>query len=163
MKYEITLLPGVKKTENPTVVVGTRHIFQTFDDLSKAIVKCAWSPGVFKGDHRKKANFEFADVMGLDFDDGLPMKIVADRLKNLGLDFSISLTRHHQKPKKSGDSLKPACDRFRVLIPLEERICSLEEFEATWAFLFEHFPEIDIKCKDPSRLFFASINGRWEE
>ncbi len=116
MSYEVTVYPDVRKTENPFVVKGQRHIFKTFDELKKAVVKIAWSPGVFKDDHRKKLNFEFAQVIGLDFDEAISMLEVAIRLKKLGLDYAISLTRHHQIPKpQKDDDPKPACDRFRVV------------------------------------------------
>lgn len=164
MKYEITVFPGVKKTENPRIVDGQRYVFRDFAHLSRGITKIAWSSGLFTNDYRNKANFECANVIGLDFDDGLSMNDVAKRLAALGLTYSITLTRHHQKPKpqKQGRPDKPACDRFRVVIPLEEPITNAEDFEATWSYLYEKFPEIDTACKDPSRLFFASIQGPWE-
>ncbi len=162
MNYSITILKDVNKTENPKCVTGKKYDLP-FDRIKKAVVNYAWAPSIFKDNYRSKANFLYSDLMALDFDENSTLSDVARRLKNLNLDYAISLTRHHQipKPQKSAEP-KPPCDRFRVIVPLEERIVTIEDFESTWAMLYEHFPEVDSHCKDPSRLFFASINGQWE-
>ena len=79
-------------------------------------------------------------------------------LLKLGCASVITFTRNHQKVKNLNTaSEKPACDRFRILVFLDEIIedGSLYEHVAR-AFTERVFPEADKSCIDCSRQFYAS-------
>jgi hypothetical protein len=157
-RYQITLFPNVVGTRYPhKSVSGILANFSNLSDLERVIVKHAWSPAVFQDNCRRNENFKRMSVMGLDFDGNAMIKDVAGKLRILDLEFSITLTRHHQKQKGN----KPPCDRFRVVIPLEEPITNQKEFLETWRSIRNEFPQIDAQCKDAARFYFASIHGVW--
>ena len=101
------------------------HDFKTsridLDTLARGIQKCCWSAMVFRNKHRAEANFIQSDLCVLDFDDG--ETTLSDAVENFFPDMQhiIATTKSHQLPK--GD--KPACDRFRVIIPWETTITDL--------------------------------------
>lgn len=51
----------------------------------------------------------------------------------------------------------PACDRLRVIIPLERAITTNEEYQATWQKAKELWPFIDESCSDSCRYYALSI------
>ena len=161
MKHKtITIFSGVEKDKHPSKArLGKTVQFSNFPALNKFIVSTAWSPSVFKENVRKNENFLYADVMALDFDEGATPMQVSRRLSQLKLDFSITLTRNHLKKTET----KSKGPRFRVVIPLEERIRCKRVFENTWKWLHLQFPEVDIQCKDPARFYFASTKGIWRK
>lgn len=160
---EITIYKKVQGTKYPQFSnIGERIKVDSLIELNSIIIESAHSPGIFRGDERKNENFLYADTIELDFDGGIAPTQVHKKLKSLGLDHSITLTRHHLKNKKSGKREMPPDHRFRVIIPLEKRVTTVEQYTHAWNYLASLFPEIDQQCKDPARFFFASVNGVWE-
>ena len=136
----------------------------TIAEIAAFVTKSGWSPSVFKeittadGDRRMKRGNDFIEeiqVLALDVDGGCTLKEASVRFT--GYQAVIATTRNHQKPKlkKSGDTI-PACDRFRVIIPLSVPIRSDEHFKQVWAEAFGKWPFIDQACKDVARFFYPS-------
>lgn len=124
----------------------------SFVELHNKVVNSAWSPALVRNNKRSSDNFESAEVMALDFDGELTAKEATFRLRENGLNYSLTYSKSHQIDK-SGEGPK---DRFRIIIPLSERISDKKIFDYTWNYLHKLFPEIDTQCKDPSRFYFAS-------
>ncbi len=155
---EISIYKAVGGTLDPSKSVEAERVtFDSIADLENCITKHAWSPGVFMNDYRTNENFLHCDVFALDFDGGVTVVEIKKRLDKLNIDYSITLTRHHNLQKKEN----VASERFRLVMPLEKRIESKIDYEKFWSMLHRVFPEADNKCKDPARFFFASINGAW--
>ncbi len=124
--------------------------------LAAVVSTCDWCPGVFSDGHRHKSSFAHSDLIVFDVDDGLTADEAQKRLDAAELSYLLLLSKSHGIPK--GD--KPACDRFRIVLPAERRITSLEDHAATWASWYEDvLPEADTKAKDAARFFYASPKG----
>ncbi len=138
-----------------------------FDDLEKYVCNSSWSPSLFNntenkkennkmGMWRKKSNFKSCDYLALDIDDSCTIEAAKDKFK--GYKAVFFTTRNHQKIKNKGKSNeKPACDRFRVIIPLEKTITNSNDYIQTWKFAENKWPFIDKACKDNSRFYFPSV------
>ena len=113
------------------------------DKLQIAMTRYIWSPCVWIWGKRCHANFLYADWLGLDFDDGDP---TLDQIKREICDYKriIGVTENHQKIKHEGEkNEQPACDRFRVAIPFERRIETLDEFLGTMDDVKRKYPTVD--------------------
>jgi hypothetical protein len=101
---------------NTTYDVLFRPVTTTFAELKKIIKQNkAYSLTTYENDHRanKNAKLEY-DVIAFDVDEGQTIEEAKQNLN--GYKALISTTKSHQKQKDK----KPACDRFRVLIPLSQ-------------------------------------------
>jgi KaiC/GvpD/RAD55 family RecA-like ATPase len=126
-----------------------------FASLKKLILTKNWSPAVFDNDYRNSKNFKSADFIGLDVDDGLSIAEAKEMFK----DFMhiIAPSQNHQKVKTTSTGvIKPAVDRFRVLLWLENTIDNVDDFRATWDALYAQYPFIDKACKNADRFFYPS-------
>lgn len=133
-----------------TDTVNTIHKeINSISDICVIIKSASWAPGVFKNNYRNTQNFESTLLMVLDVDKECS-------LDNAIRTFSpyrhiIATTKSHQKDKNG-----LTCDRFRVLLFLDQAISDSATYYATWFSLFKLFPFIDEQCKDPARFFYAS-------
>lgn len=123
----------------------------SLDDVAKLMRTKTISAGVFKEDYRNINNFERADFMLLDVDDGCTLTDAIKKLENK-YEAVIATTKSHQKEKEG----KGIADRFRVLLKLEQPITNAKDYYETYTALKEEFPFIDPQCTDPSRQFYAS-------
>lgn len=121
----------------------------SLDNLKTIITTQDYSLGRFKGSKRNLANFESAEAIGLDFDDGMSLAEAKEAFK----DYShiIATTKSHGIEKNG-----KVADRFRVILKLSEPIKDVATFEATWHDLARKFPACDRACKDASRFFYPS-------
>lgn len=117
------------------------------DELLSYITEYNWSCGTFKDGHRSTKNFQYADVIALDFDEGMTIDEAAEAFK--GYKCVIAPSRNHRKEKNG-----KIADRFRVVIPLSEPITNYKDFKATWKSLHKKFSMIDEACSDASRLWY---------
>jgi hypothetical protein len=109
---------------NPKKVGYARRWQIDRSKLSETILKSVWSPIVWAKGHRKRENFQFADWLVLDFDNGeLPLE---NAVNNVFCDMIhlIGTTRSHTEE----------APRFRVCIPFERRITELDIYEGNLAF-----------------------------
>lgn len=141
--------------DSPRRPVGTTFTrgFLTADTnaavvLARGVLKYAWAPGIFEQGYRCKANFLFADWIGLDFETHEFTLAQAER-KFCDMVHVIGTTRSHGLSKDGA----PPVDRFRVLIQLEKRCHDRAAFEATLKAIRKVYP-IDKACIDAARHFF---------
>lgn len=146
-----------------------------WNDLANLVCATAWSPAIFghvvvtnsngttsSGLHRLASNVKKIEILAFDVDEGGSVSKATNALKHHGLAGIIGATRNHQKPKNEG----PACDRFRIILPLAHSLESEAEFKNVWFHGLQCFPYADKACKDRSRLFFpcshilANVPGR---
>lgn len=106
----------------------------------------------FANNIRNSANFLSADLCILDFDGNLSLETA----KILFADYQaiIVTTKSHQKSSKNGVGIEKR-DRFRVLIPLDKRITSINEFERVMKNVTRDFNSDDA-CVDGARFFYPN-------
>ena len=128
------------------------------DILAVIICKLSWSPFIFKVDHeigksrRHRSLFEATDLLVFDIDEGMTLQQAIERCKDDHV--IIATTKSHQVEKTSGKSIKPACDRFRVIKILERPVSDEKEYEATWLLEAQKLGCVDEQCKDTARFYF---------
>lgn len=146
----ISYHPKPPDTKRPFQYAKGFNIFP-WDDLeiiSEVICKHAWSPIIWKGGNRKKINFLRCDYLVLDFDDGTPtMEDAADKFCEYA--HIIAPTKSHQKEKDG----KPACDRFRLIVPFAEPVTDRARYEYTAAMITKKVGA-DKSVKDGGRFFW---------
>lgn len=116
--------------------------------MANIATKHVWSPIVWRGGVRKSENFLFSDYCVLDFDSSMQLLEAYDAFKDYQC--FIATTMSHQK-RKNGH----ICDRFRVIIPWEKRIESINIFRGNMQELIKIY-EADDACKDGGRLYKPS-------
>ena len=122
---------------------------ETPDELAKIICNGRYSPIVYKNNKRHQSNFDYADIVALDFDGDLSLKEA--RLQFKAYTHIIAPTKSHQKEKNG-----IVADRFRVVLFLSERITDLQVYRNTVIGLLRMFPQADPQCKDGARYFEPS-------
>jgi len=118
----------------------------TAGEAAKVITKYAWSPCLWAGGIRKKANFRCAMWLALDFDEGLSIDEAKETFANhLHI---IGTTRNHRVEKNG-----VVADRFRVLLKASEVIRDRLVYEETMRALCARY-HCDPAAKDAARLFW---------
>lgn len=117
--------------------------------LAETITSCCWSPEIWHENTRKKANFESAQFLVLDFDE--PGDETMEEVNRSLCDHKriIGTTRSHMKLKKG-----LVCERYRLIIPFETPITNLAQYLATLKKAYERFPWADKACIDAGRFYF---------
>lgn len=100
-----------------------------FDTLKGHICKHVWSGILWQPGVRKAENFYACAYAVLDFDDGLTIEDCIAAFADCPL--LIGTTKSHglEKISKSGGITRPACDRYRAVIPLAKPIWSRDVYE----------------------------------
>jgi hypothetical protein len=159
-KFNITVFPQAEINPSNSSY-GIQKELNCFEDLHELIQEKAWSPAVFKESKRSVANFLYADLIALDFDEGLTVEEAKARLEKEDLAYSITFSRHHQIIKHKGEASEQlACDRFRVILILKERAISAADYLKTLLEAQRMLPELDPSCLDAARFFFPSTGGK---
>lgn len=115
--------------------------------IANCLLRCAWSPIVFKDGYRKSDNFIKCHYLALDFED--PEYNLASAQNDFcDVTHIIGTTRNHQVLKDGR-----LMDRFRVLIPWERAIVDRQEYVYNMKLITSIYPA-DEKCVDPARHFF---------
>lgn len=118
-----------------------------FSDIITAV---PWSPIIWEGGQRLKKNFKSCKYAALDFDDGeWTIGDAVNWCKAQGVAAIIGTSKSHQI-EKSG---KPACDRFRLVVPFESEITARHHYEGRMAELHTTMP-CDKSCSDAARFFW---------
>jgi hypothetical protein len=135
--------------------VASEVIEVTWEQLQDTILDTLWAPGTFVDGRRSIASFEQTTLLVLDIDDGCTIeqaKLIFSEYAHI-----IAPSKSHQKDKvRPSGNISPACDRFRLILPLNEPITNDNDFKATWFRAQALCPAIDAACKDASRFFFPS-------
>ena len=131
-------------------------------NIGSIITQTNWSPSVFKLDsetqrmHRSNKNFLSCSVLSLDIDDGMTIEEAKTVFSEYM--FIIATTKSHQKDKTTPSGvLKPACDRYRVIIPLDAIVDNSDLLRGVWGEAYKLWPFIDEACKDAARYYAKSI------
>ncbi len=129
-----------------------RDGFKTKELTIKALAEAvkrghAWSCATYDRSMRSKGNYQQAQLIGLDIDNGLTLNDALNHpfVKKYGQ--LIYTSASHQKPK--GDT--PPCDRFRIVFSASQPLNDLETYEQLVKAVMGHFREADEACKDASR------------
>lgn len=96
------------------------------DFIGRVITKCVNSPIVWNNGRRRSKDFQYADWLVLDFDDGLPLEEALELFKNYT--HVIGTTKSHKKPKGKDNKI---CDRYRVWLKLSRRCENLDDYTYT--------------------------------
>ena len=141
-----------KKVSNPNLPEIVE--INTEEDLINIVTSTGWSPSIFSG-FRHNDNFVSTDFMSLDIDSGLTIGEAEKRVQKLALACLCLPSPSHT----------PEAHRFRLIIPLAKTIYNAEDFEATWNWLHEQFPELDKQCSDLARWYAPSRidDGFWQD
>ena len=121
-------------------------------DLRVNIFDYDWSPSVFHNNYRTKKNFISTDLLVLDVDFGRNLEDALELFSKYK--FIIATTKSHQVEKNG-----VVCDRYRVILFLENPITDIATYDATWQSIYNKFPFIDRACKDVSRFFYKCIGN----
>jgi len=155
-QFEITIFEDAAKDPKKSSF-GKVITCKSMVEIDNVAKDKAWSPSIFENNHRKIDSFLYSDLLALDFDEKISIEDAKKRLQELGYIFSLTYSRNHQKIKNKGtNSEKPACDRFRVVIPLSKRVHGAENYLATILEIYKHFSEADSQCLDVARFYFPS-------
>jgi len=139
---------------------ATRIVDVDWGQLALHITSKNWSPQTFFQDNtgrmaRLNDNFQSTDFMVLDIDDGMTIEEAKIAFKEYAC--VLAPTKSHQKEKTTpSGKVKPACDRYRIIIPLERTVTDKVEFKATWFAAKDIWPFMDDACKDFARFYFPS-------
>jgi hypothetical protein len=101
-----------------------RYDVNTPEAVARAIVKCVTSPHIWRGGVRRTEQWDCADWVVADVDNGATLKEALALLD--GLTYVVGTTKSHRASKK-----RVICDRFRVWVRLAERCYNLEDYKAT--------------------------------
>ena len=126
--------------------VGTVKDLKT---LSRAMLGASWSPCIWRGGQRLTKNFAGCEFLALDFD--TPDFKLDQAINNIFCDMQhvIGTTRSHRK-EKGGIT----ADRFRVVIPFDTPISSVDEYAMNMRHVLRQYPSADRSCRDAARFFF---------
>jgi hypothetical protein len=118
--------------------------------FGEIMASSVWSPILWLQDKRLKAEFLSCKYAALDFDSGeWTLQDAMAFLDDKKLSGILGTSKSHQIAKGS----KPACDRFRLVIPFAEVVVDRVVYEATMRKLAEDTP-CDKACVDAARYFF---------
>lgn len=137
-----------------------RTKFIPFIKLAEYTKNNHYSSSIYKSSHRNKDNIDsLGNLLIYDFDDGVvSISDMISFLKRNDIGSLICTTKSHQKVKGK----KPAVDRFRLFLPLSDKISlSLDEYSDFYMYMAELLninKIIDISCKNPSRSYFPNEN-----
>lgn len=124
----------------------------TILSLSSAICDSVWSPIIWRGGVRSKANFYQTNLLVLDFDNnGDSITSLEEAVYNIFPDYRhvIGTTRSHQKPK--GNRLPQ--DRYRVILFFNRPIMDRYEYEYNLRQVSLKW-DVDEQALDAARLFY---------
>lgn len=138
-----------KKSTDPRQFKRDFQLCSGFGLLERAITKVVWSPSVFFDGIRGENSFAFSDFMALDFDDGQTIAEIQRAFEDSA--YLIATTRSHLKEKKG-----VVAERFRLVVPWEERIRDLPTYRASIGSYIDRF-EADQACKDGARFFWPCV------
>lgn len=129
-----------------------RTIALSFESILEVTCSRNYSAIRFAHNTRNSANFLSADLCILDFDGNVPL----DEAKLLFADYQaiILTTKSHRMSSKNGMEIEKR-DRFRVIIPFNKRITSINVFERVMKNVTSDFNS-DEACVDGARFFYPN-------
>lgn len=104
-----------------------------------------WCPAVFTNNKRSMANFAQAQLIALDFDEG----ITFDEVKSISDTYNLPMSFAYETFSSE------CCDRFRVVFRLDAPITDNTTYKNAVVVLMTIFDKCDASCKDSARMFFG--------
>lgn len=144
-------------TNNPTEVTFTKSTISFTKFHTVTLQNKAWSCATFKDNYRSDENATGEiDLIALDVDSGMKFDEAKAIFAERKITSLIVTTRTHQRAK--GD--KAACDRFRIIIPLYQKVMVTKEdhTKKLKALAKELNIPIDPSACNISRLWFGNQN-----
>lgn len=161
VKLEKTDLTKMKVSVSKDITEGYIVKEVPFSELHKIVTAdINYSASEFKDGYRKKENFiDGNNVIILDIDEGWSVQDAKEFLEKKKLKALIATTKSHQKVKDK----KPACDRFRIILPtLSPFKGSNEEYSFMMSEIFKYFEgKPDKAAKDSSRFYYGNTSGEY--
>jgi len=139
------------------ITEGFKKIKIPFRRLHEVTASFNYSAGIYKDGYRTTGKLEqIGNLLIFDFDDGTPIEETAERFNAFQSTCLIVTSKSHMKVKRD----KPACERYRLLIPLSAplnvEIREYTEFYVYFAELTGISNAIDSQCKDCARFYFPN-------
>lgn len=146
-KYFLLLQKNEKKPS------GKILVSDNFREISEKIIVDCYSVGFYNPPKRTKYFWRKSNILAFDIDDEQPttMKNLQEKLKDIK--YIIAPSKSHRKIKGN----KGPCDRYRLLVFLDEYIWdyqSYKKYAQKFAENFEFIP--DKRSMDATHLFFPS-------
>lgn len=143
--FEIKDKDGADKLSAPDAFSPTAY---TMESLGNHISQgYPWMQGVLGGNGKRwKVNVKFADVLALDFDDGLTIEQAK----------AHPFIAVHSGLIIESASSTPEHNKFRIVFRLSHRLEGFEAVEAATKYLLHLFPDADQACKDACRFYFGA-------
>ena len=142
-----------KHTTKPTgkeIGIISNHLVETKMDYRKLASEvgeagCSFCPAVYHG-KRRAENFKSQQIIGLDFNNGVPFHIIQQRAKyyHLKMLFAYKTFSHTAEH-----------ERFRVVFALQHKITDSFTAKSIVSIFMKIFENCDEACKDSARLFFG--------
>lgn len=133
-------------------MVTVRHgEVDTLEALGEVMCMANWSPFIFRGNRRKKADFSFTTLLVLDIDDS-PDQTDEEFIQRFSKYRCIISKTRSDGILKNGK----VSHRYRVVLFANERISDSDTYQATYAKLLKLFPFCDFQVRDEARFYFAS-------
>jgi hypothetical protein len=152
---KITIHKSLKKKpdgEYSMEALGWEPIeLNSFEWFHGIITTWCWCPGVYQGDRRLSNCFVQSDLIALDFDESLTILQMEKILKQKDWSYVLAPTGSHQIWKDK----KPPCDRYRLILFLDEKITDFKHFKQNVTHYIKMF-KTDPNCKDAARFFKPS-------
>ena len=120
------------RTIHPSKVTdSTNHEIKNLHELADFIKLNVWNHFLYRNNYRLSTNFESTDLIVLDIDDGLTVEEAQEKFQEYR--HIIATTKSHQKNKLKADGTirSRACDRFRIILPLDRTITTEESYKLT--------------------------------
>lgn len=113
-----------------------------------------WCPGVFKSNHRTNANFQAAQLIGVDFDDIHDLDEINFHPLVVEFAVAVGLTPGHGLP------FNPT-PRARAIFVLDKVVSDFFDYRQIVVTLMREMTIMDSSCKDPARFFFGCQKWLW--
>jgi len=115
--------------------------------MAGLIAASVWSNILWAGGHRREENFLSSYYCVFDYDDGLTIDKALELFSKY--QFILGTTKSHQIDKGKN---KPACDRFRVVVPWQKPIAKIDVYRFNIKKAIAHFKS-DPVAYDGARLW----------
>ena len=130
----------------------TRFVDQkiNFEDIHMITGTTHYSNISFKDGYRKSMNFRGLSLIMLDIDNG---DSIPEVIEKLGTQKALIVTtKSHQLSMKGTKTIEP-CDRYRLILPLDEPITDPVLYKKVITALIKEF-KADPHCSDLARMYY---------
>lgn len=157
-QYNISFHDTMHTTKPTGAEIGniSNHLVETqmdYKELAHAVGEagCSFCPAVYHG-KRRAENFKSQQLIGLDFDNGVPFHIIQQKAEHYHLKIlfayrTFSDTAEHEK--------------FRIVFALQHKITDSFTARSVVNIFMKIFENCDEACKDSARLFFGGKGLRY--